>query len=227
MLGLLLGLGAPKLIQEANSGSQISSDGLDVQLAEVTPSTDYNKEFEEGIHANGAMFGDPFLGSIVMFAGNFAPRGWALCDGQLLPISQYSALFSILGTTYGGDGRTTFALPDLRGRVSIHPGNGPGLPSYRLGERGGASAVTLTEAQMPSHNHAVVPGARNGAGDETNPVGGFMASASTDLYAESTNTTMGATQSANTGGGQSHTNIQPYLCVNYIIALQGTFPSRN
>ena len=151
---------------------------------------------------------DPFIGMIVMFGGNFAPRGWATCDGQLLSISQNTALFSILGTTYGGDGRTTFGLPDLRGRVAIHPGTGPGLTNYKLGQKSGVNDVTLQVAQIPPHNHDVAPGARNGGGDETNPGGGFMASASTDLYADSSNTTMGITQSANTGGGGSYTNMQ-------------------
>lgn len=161
-----------------------------------------------------------------MFAGNFAPRGWALCDGQILPISQNTALFSILGTTYGGDGRTTFALPDLRGRVPVHPGTGAGLTSYRLGQRGGVESVTLSPPQIPSHNHAMR--GNSGQPDESNPENGFPAnSAGTgeDLYHSSSNTSMGVT--ANAGGGQPHTNVQPFLCVNYIIALQGIFPSRS
>ncbi len=170
---------------------------------------------------------DPFLGEIIMFGGNFAPRGWAMCDGQLLPINSNQALFSILGTTYGGDGRTTFALPDLRGRVSMHPGNGPGLSPRRLGEKGGDENVTLTQAQMPAHNHQIH--AANTGGDDTNPTTakGF-ASAADDLYLENApSTAMQNEIVTSSGGGGSHTNIQPFECVNYIIALQGTFPSRN
>ena len=178
---------------------------------------------------------DPFLGQIIMFGGNFAPRGWALCDGQLLPISQNQALFSILGTTYGGDGRTTFALPDLRGRVALHEGDGPGLSNRRLGQKGGTETNTLNTTQLPSHNHtasgAVTPRCAVGAGDETNPNGGFMATASNDLYAETPNNSMGESPVTvtvgNTGGNQPVNNMQPYQCVNFIIALQGTFPSRS
>lgn len=161
-----------------------------------------------------------------MFGGNFAPRGWALCDGQLLPISQNSALFSILGTTFGGDGRSNFGLPDLRGRVSIHPGNGPGLSTYRLGQKGGFENVQLSGNQIPSHNHLMQ--GNSGQPDESDPEDGFPAnSAATgqDLYNSATNVVMGVT--TNSGGGQAHTNIQPFQCVNYIIALEGVFPSRN
>ena len=170
---------------------------------------------------------EPFLGEIIMFGGNFAPRGWAFCDGQLLPISQNQALFSLLGTIYGGDGRTTFALPDLRGRVSIHQGNGPGLSDYRLGSKGGAENVTLTAAQIPAHNHAIK--AANQGGDDSDPTtaNGF-GSAANDLYLETApGTTMQNGIMSNTGGNQQHTNIQPYLAINFIIALQGTFPSRS
>ena len=178
---------------------------------------------------------NPFLGQIMMFGGNFAPRGWALCDGQLLPISQYSALFSILGTTYGGDGRTTFALPDLRGRAAMHAGHGPGLSDRRLGSKGGSETNTLSVAQMPSHNHAatgaVTPRCAVGAGDETNPNGGFMATAANDLYAETPNNVMGESpvtvNIGNNGGGQSVNNMQPFECVNFIIALEGVYPSRS
>ncbi len=175
---------------------------------------------------------DPFLGQIVMFGGNFAPRGWALCDGQLLAISQYSALFSILGTTYGGDGRTTFALPDLRGRVSMHPGNGPGLSSRRLGERAGTEAHTLTLNQLPSHTHTLnattAPGTRSSPSDALLSTYGTSAPPSGPYSAgTTTDTTMHPGAVGNTGSGQSVSNIQPYQCVNYIIALQGVFPSRN
>ncbi|MEM6801939.1 MAG: tail fiber protein [Bacteroidota bacterium] len=182
---------------------------------------------------------DPFIGQILMFGGNFAPRGWALCDGTLLAISQNQALFSILGTTYGGDGRTTFALPDLRGRVPMHPGSGPGLSTRRLGQKGGTETNVLNTNQLPSHSHAasasgsVRPQATNGGGDESNPGGGYPATASTDLYAETPNTTLGESPVSvnvtigNTGANQSVNNVQPFQCVNYIIALVGTFPSRN
>jgi len=170
---------------------------------------------------------EPFLGEILMFGGNFAPRSWALCDGQLLPISQNSALFSILGTIYGGDGRTTFALPDMRGRVSIHPGSGPGLSTYRLGEKGGVENVTLTTAQIPSHTHTLR--GENRAGNSTDPTNNMLANGS-PIYrpqAVADDVNMNAAAVANTGGSQSHTNIQPFLCVNYLIALQGIFPSRS
>ncbi|AEV33753.1 microcystin-dependent protein [Owenweeksia hongkongensis DSM 17368] len=172
---------------------------------------------------------DPFLAQIIMFGGNFAPRGWAFCDGQLLPISQYTALFSILGTTYGGDGRTTFALPDLRGRVPVHAGSGsgPGLSLKRVGEKGGAENVTLSEAQMPAHNHAIH--GSNVGGDDSDPTtGNGFGTAANDLYIETApSTNMGSGVMSNAGGGQAHTNMQPFGCVNFIIALQGVFPSRS
>lgn len=175
---------------------------------------------------------DPFLGEIIMFGGNFAPRGWALCDGQLLPISQYSALFSILGTTYGGDGRTTFALPDLRGRVSMHPGHGPGLSNRRLGEKGGSETNTLTSAQLPSVPVKVSSG---NATQTAATAGSSIAtpgttSGRTFTATEGFNTSSpDITLNNGTAGGNSAAvnNIQPYECVNYIIALQGTFPSRS
>ena len=174
------------------------------------------------------------IGEIRIFAGNFAPRNWAFCEGQLLPIAQNSALFSILGTIYGGDGRTTFALPDLRGRVPIGPGHGPGLSDYREGQKGGVETVTLNITQIPSHTHSasgtVTPLARVGAGDETNPAGGYMANANSDLYADSGSTPMGASpvtiNVGNSGGNQSHENRQPYLAIYYIICMYGIFPSR-
>lgn len=184
---------------------------------------------------------DPFLGQIIMFGGNFAPRGWALCDGQLLSINQYQALFSILGTTYGGDGRTTFGLPDLRSRVPVHAGNGPGLSDRRLGAKGGTETVTLTTQQIPSHNHAITNAAGSvkvgnegkGVATESTAAGNYLGN-STDAYRTADG---GATLAAGSveisgntnsnGGGQSHNNMQPYQVVNYIIALQGTFPSRN
>ena len=172
---------------------------------------------------------DPFIGEVIMFGGNFAPRGWALCDGQLLSISQNSALFSILGTTYGGDGRTTFALPDLRGRVSVHPGSGPGLSSYALGQKSGAETVTLTNAQTPSHQHSVNCG--SGREDQGSPAGNYPAASSSPstvtMYGPTADATMNAAMISAEGGGGSHTNVQPLLGINYIIALVGVFPSRN
>ena len=172
----------------------------------------------------------PFIGEIVMFGGNFAPRSWAFCDGQLLPIASNTALFSILGTTYGGDGRTTFGLPDLRGRVAMHPGNGPGLTPRSLGQKSGVENVTLTTQQIPSHNHNM----RLGAGDGNQKQGINRYLAVTDLGNESiwtdaapASATMNTAAISQTGGSQEHTNIQPFLCVNFIIALQGLFPSRN
>ena len=176
---------------------------------------------------------EPFIGQITMFAGNFAPRSWAFCDGQLLAISQNQALFSILGTTYGGDGRTTFGLPDLRGRVAMHPGNGPGLSSRRLGEKSGVENVTLTENQVPSHSHVATANAVAPAGDSNDANNNFWAddagTSSGTYHAGPANITMnaGAVQIAPAGGGQSHANVQPFQCVNYIIAMQGVFPSRS
>ncbi len=172
---------------------------------------------------------EPFIGEIIMFGGNFAPRSWAFCDGQLLSIAQNTALFSILGTTYGGDGRTTFGLPDLRGRVPMGPRNGPGLTPRQLGEKSGAENVTLTVNQIPSHNH--VANAVEPAGNSNNAAGNYWADdagvSSGTYHTGPSNTTMNANAITHTGGGQSHTNVQPYICVNFIICLQGIFPSRS
>lgn len=186
----------------------------------------------------------PFLGQITMFGGNFAPRGWALCNGQLLSINQNQSLFSLLGTTYGGDGRTTFALPDLRGRVAIHAGAGPGLTAKNLGEKGGSETNTLTVNQLPSHTHAatattnIVIHADNGNGTSDTPGGKVWAKKSRDsdysnFPASAVTMDSGAASAAtsvtvgNTGNSQAVNNIQPFQTVNYIIALQGVFPSRN
>ncbi|MCX4248096.1 phage tail protein [Paraliomyxa miuraensis] len=169
---------------------------------------------------------EPFIGQIIMFAGNFAPRGWALCDGQLLPISQNQALFSILGTTYGGDGRTTFALPDLRGRASLHAGSGPGLTPRSLGQKSGEETVTLTVNQMPSHGHVV--NAADTMANVRSPSNAVLAQEATGAYQNGrTDVTMNPAMIGNSGGSQPHDNMQPYLVVNYIIALEGIFPSRN
>ncbi|MEP5154563.1 tail fiber protein [Planktotalea sp.] len=174
---------------------------------------------------------EPFLAQIVMFGGNFAPRGWALCDGQLLPISSNSALFSILGTIYGGDGRTTFALPDLRGRFPLHPGNGPGLPSYREGQKGGQYEVSLTIPHLPSHNHTAILQAGQVPATSQNAAGKVLGGA--EIYEAdvpaSNLTAMGpdSVRLANTGGSIPFSIENPYTAVNFIIALQGVFPSRS
>jgi len=172
---------------------------------------------------------EPFIGQIQAFGFNFAPRGWALCNGQLLPINQYQALFSLLGTTYGGDGRTSFGLPDLRGRVPIHSGNGPGLTPKRLGEKGGAETTTLTTNQIPSHSHSVVIKALE-EGNSDDPEGKLIAGNGLSSFGSDNSSTLKNLKpidSSNTGASQSHNNMQPYLCINFCIALQGIFPSRS
>lgn len=169
---------------------------------------------------------DPFIGQIIMFGGNFAPRSWALCDGQLLSIAQNTALFSILGTTYGGDGRTTFGLPDLRGRVPIHPGNGPGLSAYRLGQKGGSESNILTISNLPPHNHTINT-KEEGNTEDSN--GSFIAGNGSNSFGTTSDlgNTLATRALNNTGNNQAVNNIQPFQCVNYIIALQGVFPSRS
>jgi microcystin-dependent protein len=178
---------------------------------------------------------NPYLGEIRMFAGNFAPQGWAFCDGQLLSVAQNQALFSLLGTTYGGDGRQSFGLPDLRGRLPLHPGQGPGLSDYRLGQRGGAESVALSDAEMPAHSHTaqVQVHVSSQPGQVADPSGAFLAdSGTTNTYATSSDSAtlnQGAVQvtNSNAGSGQPHTNMQPYACVNFIIALVGEYPQRS
>ena len=166
------------------------------------------------------------IGDIKMFGGNFAPRSWAFCNGQLLSISQNAALFSILGTTYGGNGQTTFALPDLRGRVPIGMGQGPGLSGYVEGQAGGVENVTLLTSQIPVHNHSL--SASSGAATNASPNNGYPAVLDAgNGYAATPNTTMNAGAIGTAGGNQSHTNVQPYLALNFIICLFGIFPSRN
>jgi len=167
---------------------------------------------------------EPFIGEIRLFAGTFAPRGWAFCDGRLLQIAQNPALFSLLGTNYGGDGRVTFGLPDLRGRAASHQGHGPGLSRRHLGERIGDETVTLTPAQMPGHTHVVVGTAEPAV--TVDPAGARPAAPREHAYSEEADASMAAGALANAGGGQSHENLQPYLVLNYIIAVQGLFPSR-
>lgn len=169
---------------------------------------------------------EPFLGELRLFPYNFAPRGWAFCQGQILSIAQNTALFSLLGTTYGGNGQTTFGLPDLRGRVPISQGQGPGLSSYSLGEVGGVENVTLIQQQMPQHNHLV---SVNNQGSSTGrPSGGYPGQTSGNTYAPSPDGSTFAPQAVtNTGNSQPHENRPPYLALNWCIALEGIFPSRN
>ena len=170
---------------------------------------------------------EPFVGEIRMFGFGFAPQGWAQCNGQLLPINQNQALFSLLGTTYGGDGRITFALPDLRSRVPVCQGQGPGLSSYPEGQAGGAETVTLAAAQMPAHAHPVK--ASSGAASSGQAEGRALARSASHIYTAKpdTSTVMNADMLGDTGGSQPHGNIQPYLAVNFCIALAGIFPPRN
>ncbi|MEM6335565.1 MAG: tail fiber protein [Bacteroidota bacterium] len=175
---------------------------------------------------------EPFLGEVRMFGFNFAPRGWALCNGQILPINQNQSLYSLLGTTYGGDGRTVFALPDLRGRTPVHQGSAGG-PNRGLGQRFGQEFVTLTVAQMPAHTHTVP--ARDQAGNSGSPASARFAGSQTVgggrqdiLHSDrAPDATLASSAVANAGGGQAHFNMQPYQVVNFGIALQGLFPSRN
>lgn len=172
---------------------------------------------------------EPFIAEIRIFAGNFAPRGWAFCNGQLLPVSQNTALFSLIGTTYGGDGRTTTGLPDMQGRAPMHPGRGPGLTSRRLGQKGGEETETLSDTQMPSHNHRVqaVQPTQFTTGNSQSPGANYLAAPQTgNAYASTGTTAMAADAVLNTGGGQAHNNLQPLLTLNFIIALVGLYPSR-
>jgi len=172
---------------------------------------------------------DPFLAEIRMFGGNFAPTGWALCNGQLMSISQNTALFSLLGITYGGDGRVTFGLPNLQGSAPMQAGLGTGLSERDLGEAGGEASVTLLSSEMPQHVHQ--PMARASGGNQNSPQGAVWAEAlsgrqGAPLYAPAPNTTMNSAGVGFTGNGAAHNNLPPYLCVTFIIALQGIFPQR-
>jgi len=165
----------------------------------------------------------PYVGEIRMFAGNFAPAGWMFCEGQLLPISEYDTLFNLIGTTYGGDGQSTFALPDLRGRIPLHQGSG-----FILAETGGVETVTLTVNQIPAHSHPLLASADLGSSPD--PAGNVLATSRTagvDLYLEQTppNTNLAANSISAVGGSQPHENFQPYLCVDFIISLFGIYPS--
>lgn len=162
----------------------------------------------------------PYVGEIRMFAGNFAPAGWMFCEGQLLPISENETLFQLIGTTYGGDGQSTFALPDLRGRIPIHQGNG-----FILAETGGVEEVTLTVSQIPAHSHPLLGSTANGT--QASPANNVLATSTvvTPYAPETPSAAMAATAIGSVGGSQPHTNFQPYLCVDFIISLFGIFPS--
>ena len=170
---------------------------------------------------------EPFIAEIRIFGFNFAPRGWAFCNGQLLPISQNTALFALIGTIYGGDGRTTFGLPNLQGRAPLHPGNGPGLSPYRLGEGSGSENVALTASQLPAHTHQMR--CNSGAANSQTPVDNFLAMelSPATMYAGGANDSMAADAIGPTGGSQAHNTMQPFLTLNFCIALIGIFPSRN
>lgn len=168
----------------------------------------------------------PFIGEVRMFSFNFPPRRWAFCAGQLLPIAQNSALFSLLGTQYGGNGTTTFALPNLQGRTPIHFGNLPGGSGYVQGQIGGEENHTLIVSEMPAHGHGA--SGNSGAADAASPVGNAWAAGATNAYsAAAPNTTMNPASVGAAGGSQPHPNMPPYAVVNFSIALQGIFPSRN
>ncbi|MCK6624305.1 MAG: tail fiber protein [Anaerolineae bacterium] len=162
----------------------------------------------------------PYVGEIRMFAGNFAPAGWMFCEGQLLPISENETLFQLIGTTYGGDGQSTFALPDLRGRIPVHQGNG-----FILAETGGAEEITLTVSQIPAHSHPLLASANNAS--TANAAGSVLAQTPsyTPYFAASASTPFSPNAVTSVGGSQPHTNFQPYLCINFIISLFGIFPS--
>ncbi|HKH49228.1 MAG TPA: tail fiber protein [Thermoanaerobaculia bacterium] len=171
---------------------------------------------------------DPFVAEIRIFPFNFAPKGWAWCDGQLLPLSQNTALFSLLGTTYGGDGKSNFALPDLQGRAPMHPGQGPGLSLHDLGETGGSETVTLLESEIPAHSHALR--GNNNLGDTPTPGGNALARyANNNVYQQTVSAnlvSMAPESLPPAGGDQPHNNLQPYLTFYFCIALQGVFPPR-
>lgn len=185
------------------------------------------------------MFVEPYLGNISVFAGNFAPRAWMFCQGQLLAISQYDALFALIGTTYGGDGQTTFALPDFRSRTAVHMGQGVGLSNYVLGQASGSENVTLLSSQLPTHTHQLLTFAvkqsasTNAASGNNNPQGAYPASGTgSTVYSNAGDgTTMASYTSISatpiSGSGQPVPTLQPYLAMNYIIAVEGIFPSRN
>jgi microcystin-dependent protein len=169
--------------------------------------------------------GQPFVGEIMWVPYTFAPRGWAQCNGQILPIAQNTALFSLLGTTYGGDGKSTFALPDMQGRLLINAGQGPGLSDYSLGQNGGEETVTLLQSEIPAHSHSV--NVSNTLADQTDPTGKvFASSANGALYATSPTATLSPAALSTVGASQPHNNMMPHTTLTCIIALQGVFPPR-
>jgi len=171
---------------------------------------------------------EPFLAEVRMVGFNFAPRGWAFCDGQILPVNQHQSLYSLLGTTYGGDGRTSFALPDLRGRTPIHVGRSNGGAHHALGEKSGEETHTLSQGEMPQHTHSLQGTNTEDTSQSDNPADHVMARSVQQTYAGfGTAAGFGAGSVGDTGGGQAHENMQPFLAVNFCIALQGLFPSRN
>ena len=171
---------------------------------------------------------DPFVAEIRIFPFNFAPKGWAFCDGQLLPLSQNTALFSLLGTTYGGDGKSTFALPDLQGSAAMHPGQGPGLSLHDLGEIGGSETVTLLESEIPSHAHTLRASVDPANAQAPSPAVTLARASGGNAYSTTTTglVAMSLSTLATAGGNQPHNNMQPYLTLSFCIALQGVFPPR-
>lgn len=173
---------------------------------------------------------EPFIAEIRMFGFNYAPRGWAQCNGQIMQIAQNSALFSLIGTTYGGNGTTTFGLPNLQGRAALHWGQGPGLSSRSIGQTGGTANVTLSQAQIPQHTHAVNASANNA--DQASPTNnawatGVVGRGNVNLYSSTTDSTMNPAALSPAGGNQPHDNMPPYLVMNFCMAIQGIYPSRN
>ncbi|HMM34437.1 MAG TPA: tail fiber protein [Thermoanaerobaculia bacterium] len=170
---------------------------------------------------------DPFVAEIRIFPFNFSPKGWAFCDGQILPLSQNTALFSLLGTTYGGDGKSNFALPNMQGNAPMHPGQGPGLSLHDLGETGGSDTVSLLESEIPAHAHTLRADVLDIA--DTNvvsPTASFALSSGGALYQSAANVSLSGNALAPAGGDQPHNNMQPYLTLNFCIALQGVYPPR-
>jgi microcystin-dependent protein len=171
---------------------------------------------------------DPFVAEIRIFPFNFAPKGWAFCNGQLLPISQNTALFSLLGTTYGGDGKSTFALPNLQGSAPMHPSQGPGLTLHDLGETGGSETVTLVQTEIPAHTHTMMAAAQDPATAKlVSAQASFSISQGGGLYQDVRNADLAPEAASLTGGSLPHNNLQPYLTLNFNIALQGVFPPRS
>ncbi len=199
-----------------------------------TPIAKFSQEIQSETLTRGEildMSSNPYIGQITLFGGNYEPVGWKFCQGQLLSTSEYQALFSILGTAYGGDGRTTFALPDLRGRAPLHvggsTGEGEGLSEYHLGEKLGVENVAITASTMPSHNHELK--ANNTEGDSAAPSGNLLATPNNAIYQSASNLVAmnSAAITTHTASGDTHNNMQPYLCINFIIAYLGIYPSRN